>query len=261
MKYNKDNPLRVFTSFSGYDSQVLALKRLKEQNPEFCYEVVGWSEIEETAIQAHNALFPEDKDKLFGDITQIMWDNVPDFDFFFYSPPCTDISAAGLQKGLKRDSGTRSSLIWECEKAIKTKHPKYLMMENVSALVGKKFIRDFESWLSVLDELGYDSFWQLLNTKDFGVPHNRLRVFCISILRTKDDPSPAFSFPKPFLLDKRLADVLEQKVDEKYFLSDEMLARFCEKSLQEDEELNNPNCILNTGDGEYVDYENILLSE
>lgn len=106
-----------------------------------------------------------DADLNYGDISKIDWTQVPDFDLFTYSFPCTDISAAGLQKGLSKDSGTRSGLLWECEKAIKAKRPKYLLMENVKALVQKKFMPDFKAWLELLDQYGYDTFWQVCNAK------------------------------------------------------------------------------------------------
>lgn len=171
--YNKANPLRVFTAFSGYDSQCLALEQLKELIPGFDYELIGWSEIDKYAIQAHDALFPDAADKNYGDISKIDWEKVPDFDLFTYSFPCTDISAAGLQKGLAAGSGTRSGLLWECEKTIKHKRPKFLLMENVKALVSKKFMPDFQAWLELLNNYGYDTFWQVCNAKDYGVPQNR----------------------------------------------------------------------------------------
>ena len=93
-KYTEDNPLRVFTTFSGYDSQMLALRRMG-----IPYVCVGWSEIDPFAIRAHNALFPEDADKNYGDISKIDWSKVPDFDLFTYSSPCQDFSNAGLQRG------------------------------------------------------------------------------------------------------------------------------------------------------------------
>lgn len=86
--------LRVFTTFSGYDSQCLALNRLGIE-----YDLVGWSEIDKYAIQAHNALFPQYADRNYGDITKIDWNSVPDFDLLTYSSPCQDFSQAGLQRG------------------------------------------------------------------------------------------------------------------------------------------------------------------
>ena len=108
MKYTKENPLRVFTSFSGYDSQCLAIKKAG-----IPFDLIGWSEIEKRAIEAHNLIFPEYKDRNYGDICKIDWKNVPDFDFFTYSSPCQSFSIAGKMLGGEEGSGTKSSLLWE----------------------------------------------------------------------------------------------------------------------------------------------------
>ena len=160
--------LRVFTSFSGYDSQCMALDRLG-----IYYELTGWSEIDRYAIQAHNAVYPQWSDRNYGDICNIDWKDVPDFDLFTYSSPCQDFSAAGLQKGGRKGSGTRSSLLWECERAIEAKRPKYLLMENVAALVSSKFIKLFNKWQNTLENYGYTNYAKVLNAKDYGVPQNR----------------------------------------------------------------------------------------
>lgn len=215
--------IRVFTAFSGYDSQCLALDRLKAQFPDFDYELVGWSEIDKYAIQAHNALFPQWADRNYGDISKIDWNDVPDFDLFTYSSPCQDFSNAGLQRGGEEGSGTRSSLLWECRRAIVAKRPKYLLLENVAALVSQKFLPLFNKWQAELASYGYSNFAQVLNAKDYGVPQNRERVFLVSILG-----NASYHFPKEMLLDKRLKDVLESDVDEKYYLSDKTVASFAE---------------------------------
>lgn len=233
MRYNKNNPLRVFEAFGGYGSQSLALKRLKRDYPEFDFKVVGYSDIEPAAITAYMALHEGEGVKNYGDISKIDWSEVPDFDLFTMSFPCTDISNAGRQEGFAKGSGTRSSLLWECERTIDEKRPKIVMMENVKALVQKKFLADFGKWLQILDGYGYYTNWQVLNAKEYGVAQNRERVFAISILRTPDDPNPLYTFPDPFPLETCLADVLEENVEEKYFLRDEMLSRFCEKSIDE----------------------------
>lgn len=138
--YNKDNPLRCFFAFEGYNSQGLALDEIKKEHPEFEWVCVGRSEIDKYAIKAANSIYPQNEDKNYGDISLINWEEVPDFDFFSYSSPCQDFSNAGLQKGGEEGSGTRSSLLWECRRAIEVKRPKYLMLENVKALVSKKFL-------------------------------------------------------------------------------------------------------------------------
>ena len=221
-QYNKNNPLRCFFAFEGYNSQGLALDRVKVQIPEFDWVCVGRSEIDKYAIQAANALFPEAADKNYGDISKINWDEVPDFDFFSYSFPCTDISNAGLQKGLSEGSGTRSGLLWECRKAIEAKMPKYLLMENVKALLSEKFKPEFYTWRDYLTSLGYESYTKIINATECGIPQNRERVFMVSIL---GEHKP-FHFPEPIALEKRLKDVLEDDVDRKYFLSDKAIVGF-----------------------------------
>ena len=240
MKYTKENPLKVVTLCSGYDSQCLALNRLKAVYPEFDYELVAWSEFDpdskaplerQPAVIAHNALFPQWADRNLGDMTKIDWTKVDDFDLLFYSTPCQSISAAGLQHGFTEGSGTRSSIIWNVRDAVVAKKPKFLCLENVKAMISGKFVDLFNLWQRELERLGYVNFAQILNAKDYGVPQNRERIFLVSI-RVDGDDVPRYNFPNPFQLEKRLKDVLEEHVDEKYYLSDKMLEYF--KRLNED---------------------------
>ena len=135
---------------------------------------------------------------------------------------CQDFSNAGLQRGGEEGSGTRSSLLWECRKAIEAKRPKYLLLENVKALVSKKFAPTFLKWLAVLEEMGYTNYFQVLNAKEHGVPQNRERVFCVSIL---GEHKP-YHFPEPVPLTIRLKDILEEEVDDKYVLSETAIQGF-----------------------------------
>lgn len=205
------NKIRVFEAFAGYGSQSMALRRLGID-----FEVIGISEIDKYAIQAYMAVHGDTAN--YGDMSKIDWSSVPDFDFLTYSFPCTDISIAGQQKGLAEGSGTRSSLLWECRKAIEAKRPKYLLMENVKNLVSKKFTPYLKEWLRFLEGQGYSNYTKVLNAKDFGVPQNRERVFMVSILG-----EVSFHFPKPFTLEKRLRDVLEKNVDESFYLSEKVV--------------------------------------
>jgi DNA (cytosine-5)-methyltransferase 1 len=205
--------LRVFEAFAGYGSQALALKKY---NIEF--KTVGISEIDKYAIQAYEAIHGPVKN--YGDISKINTVCLPDFDLFTYSFPCQDISMAGKQKGLEEGSGSRSSLLWECQKIIEMKRPKYLMMENVKNLVGKKHKPSFDKWLEILELLGYQNFWKVINAKNCGVPQNRERVFCVSILKEHDNGN--FKFYDDFDSGVRLKDILDDHVDEKYYLSEEM---------------------------------------
>ena len=274
MKYNKNNKLRLFEICAGYGSQALALRRLREIYPDFDYDLVGWAEYdpydlinpkdpdshrpidEQPAVIAHNALHPEAKGKNYGDITKIMWENLPDFDFLTYSTPCQSVSQAGLQHGFAEGSGTRSSIIWNVRDAVKAKRPKFMMLENVKAMVNSKNVGLFNLWQSELAKLGYANFAQVLNAKQFNVPQNRERIFLVSIRIDSIETIPRFHFPKPQPLQLCLADVLEEDASEKYFLSDEMLARFCEKSMEEESEAQPEQ----QEDGE-IDFEDFFVSQ
>lgn len=145
------------------------------------------------------------------------------------SKNCQSISAAGLQHGFAEGSGTRSSIIWNVRDAVKIKRPKYLMLENVKAMVSKKFLPMFNLWQQELERMGYVNFAKVLNAKDFGVPQNRERIFMISIRADGLEGLAGhvqYHFPKPFPLERRLKDILEEHVDEKYYLSDKMLEYF-----------------------------------
>lgn len=213
--------LNVITLFSGYDSQALALNRLG-----LPYDLAAWCEIDRHAITAHNALFPQWKDRNLGDVSQVDWaewhaSHPQPIDLLTYSSPCQDFSSAGLQRGGEEGSGTRSGLLWETERAVRELRPRHLVFENVGGLVSDKFIDLFNRWQARLNSYGYTNFQQLMNAKDYGVPQNRLRIFMVSIL----DCRRAYYFPKPFKLERRLKDVLEQNVAERYYLSEESISR------------------------------------
>lgn len=160
-----------------------------------------------------------------GDISKL--EHLDYADFWTYSFPCTDISVAGKQEGIKQGQ-TRSGLLYEVQRLLERANkmlalPKYLMLENVKNLVGKKFKPQFDEWVAWLDELGYNTYWKVLNAKDCGVPQNRERVFAISIRKDIDDGK--FEFPQPFDNGVRLKDVLEDHVDKKYYLSKDIQNR------------------------------------
>ena len=207
--------IKVIELFAGVGSQAMALRNIGIN-----YEVVGISEIDKFAYKSYEAI--HGKVKNFGDITKI--DKLPYCDLLTYSFPCQDLSVAGQQKGISKD--TRSGLLLEVERLLlKAKEigtlPKYLLLENVKNLVGKKFIKDFEHWLSFLNDLGYYSNWEVLNAKDYGIPQNRERVFVVSSLENMH-----YKFPKPVELKSKMKDLLEEKVLEKYYLSEKYLKNF-----------------------------------
>lgn len=207
--------IKVNELFSGIGAFRKALENL-----EIPHEIVGISEIDKYAIKSYEAIYGETRN--YGDISKI--DKLDYADLWTYGFPCQDISLAGKQAGIVKGK-TRSGLLYEVERLLLESQksdelPKYLIMENVKNLVSKKFIADFERWLEFLESLGYTNHWQVLNAKDYGIPQNRERVFCISILGDKE-----FVFPEKQPLKLRLKDLLEDEVDEKFYLSQEQVDR------------------------------------
>jgi DNA (cytosine-5)-methyltransferase 1 len=160
-----------------------------------------------------------------GDISLINPNDIPDHDLLTYSFPCTDISICGKKEGLEEGSGTRSSLLHECKKVIKTKKPKYLMLENVKNLVGE-FKADFDGWVEWLDGQGYNTYWKVLDALDYGIPQHRERVFAISI--KKDIDNQDFKFIEYTKVKLTLDDILLNNVGSEFDLSDYMLEQLSE---------------------------------
>ena len=139
--------IRVFEAFAGVGSQRMALDNLG-----IPHEVVAIAEIDRFAIASYEAIHGDTFN--VGDISQLQPEDIPDHDLFTYSFPCQDISVAGKGAGLSEGSGTRSGLLWECQRVITAKKPKYLLLENVKNLVGKRHKANFELWLDWLVEQG-----------------------------------------------------------------------------------------------------------
>lgn len=209
-EYTTENPLRLIELFAGIGSQTQALTNIG-----IAHKVVAISEIDKYAIRSYEAM--HGKANNLGDIRKI--EELPDADLWTYSFPCQDISVAGKGAGIKE--GTRSGLLFEVERLLRVASekgtlPKYLLLENVKNLVSKKFKADFDKWLDFLSELGYTNYWKVLNAKDYGIPQNRERVFCVSI-RGEHEP---FVFPKPKELTIRLRDMIDEEVDERFYLKE-----------------------------------------
>ena len=216
--------MKVLSLFSGIGAFEKALDNL--QIP---YELAGFSEIDKYAVKSYCAIHGVPESMNLGDITKIDEKALPkDIDLITYGFPCQDISLAGKQKGLFNDDGTqtRSGLFFEALRVIETTQPRVAIAENVKNLTGKKFKEQFELVLKSLEEAGYSNYWKVLNAKDYGIPQNRERVFIISI---RKDIDKGFEFPEPFPLKLRLKDMLDDEVDESFYISDERT-----KSLQRD---------------------------
>lgn len=225
--------LKVITLFTGIGAQEAALKRLGLD-----FEIVGISEIDKYAIQSYEAINGSVRN--YGDITQI--ERLDYADLWTYSFPCQDLSFAGKQRGISEE--TRSGLLLHVERLLTESvlygtQPKYLLLENVKALVSKKFMPDFQRWLDKLEQLGYNNYWQILNAKDYGIPQNRERVFVVSI--RKDVDTKGYKFPSPVPLEKRLKDMLEPCVDEKYYLSADKVEKLTSQ-IKEKEVSNTIRC-------------------
>lgn len=214
--------IRYVSLCSGYGAELMAFKRLKRDFPDFDFECVAWSEIAPKACIAHDAAHPECRGRNLGDMTTCHYSGIDaPIDVLFYSTPCQSVSSAGKRKGMKKGDDAASALIWHTERAIRELKPRYCILENVKGMVSRPNRPDFNAWCAVLESYGYRNFWQVMNAKHYGVPQNRERVFMISIL----DPMGNFKFPDPFPLEKKLRDVLEDVVGEKYYLSDEHIEK------------------------------------
>ena len=172
--------------------------------------------------------------KNLGDMSQI--EELPKVDVWFTSSPCTDISVAGKLKGLNLDDNTRSSLIWHNIRLLKKAQetdalPKYIFLENVKNLVGKRYKADFDKFTQEIESFGYNVYYKVLNGKNCGIPQNRERVFAIYI--RKDIDTGNYEFPIPFDNGIRLKDVLEEEVDEKYYINTEKAKQLVQKLLDD----------------------------
>jgi len=226
--YKITKPIRLIELFAGVGSQTMALRDLGANFEQ--YRVV---EIDPFALKSYNAIHgtnfkPIDITQLHGDDLEIVDKERYEY-IMTYSFPCQDLSKAGKQAGMSRGSTTRSGLLWEVERILKELNetdslPQVLLMENVPDVVGTKNIKDFNEWYAFLESIGYQSYYKILNAKDYGVPQNRNRCFMISILGEY-----SYTFPNSVPLKKRLCDVLESEVDERYYISDEIAQKFANK--------------------------------
>lgn len=208
--------LSLFTGIGAFE------KALQRQNIK--YKLVGFSEIDKYAIKSYCAIHNESEEKNLGDITKIDISKLPkDIDLLTHGSPCQDFSTAGLNKGGDKGSKTRSSLMWNTVEIIESVKPKYVIWENVKNLLSKKHRHNFDKYIEVLNDLGYNSYYEVLNSKDYGIPQNRERVFTVSI--RKDIDKGSFLFPEKEELKLKLKDLLEDNVDEKYYLSEEQISK------------------------------------
>lgn len=187
------------------------------------YDLVGFSEVDKFAIKSYCAIHGVGENLNLGDVSSIDAKLLPqNIDIIVHGSPCTSFSVAGKGKGGDKGSGTQSSLMWYSVDIIKKVKPKYVVWENVKNVISKKHIHNFNQYIEDLKEVGYISYYKILNAKDFGLPQNRERIYVVSIL----DDKHTFEFPQGFPLELKLKDILEDSVEDKYYLSQEMQDRF-----------------------------------
>jgi len=205
------NKLKLLELFGGIGACSKALEKLGID-----YEIVDYVEIDKYAVKSYNAIHNTNFEPQ--DITT--WDKDIEVDLIMHGSPCQDFSLAGKQQGGDEGSGTRSSLMYETIRIVEKLKPKYVIWENVKNLISKKHRHNFDAYLKTIEKLGYSNYYQVLNSKDYGIPQNRERVFIISI---RNDLNQTFEFPQKQELKLRLKDMLEDEVDEKYYLTDSMI--------------------------------------
>lgn len=212
------NKIRVLSLFGGIGCFEMGLERAN-----IPFEVVDYVDNDKFAVKSYNAIWgtnyePQDIRK---------WDKDIECDLICHGSPCQSFSVAGLGAGGDEGSGTRSSLMWETVRIVEKIRPKYIIWENVKGLLTKKHRHNFDAYLKTMENLGYKNYYQIMNAKNYGTPQNRERVFTVSI---REDVDRSFKFPNPTPLDKKLKDILEKEVDEKYYLSDKTIAGFVRHS-------------------------------
>ena len=216
--------LNVLSLFSGIGAFEKALDNLG-----IPYKLLAYCEIDKYASKAYSIIHNVPEEKNLKDVTTIDFLSIEDrVDLITYGFPCQDISVAGKQKGFTDENGerTRSGLFFEALRIIDDYRPKFAIAENVKALTSKRFTEEFKTVLESLEEVGYVNYWAVLNAKDFGIPQKRERVIIISI---RKDIDKGFTFPAAIPLTLKLKDILEDEVEEKYYLGDKGLAYISDK--------------------------------
>ena len=198
--------MKVLSLFSGIGAFEKALERKGID-----FELVNYCEFDKYASKSYSLIHNVPEVMNLGDITKVNIEDLEPYsaDLITYGFPCQDISNAGKQRGFEHNGQlTRSGLFFYAAAIIGRIQPKVAICENVKALVGKKFTKEFETVLSTLEDMGYTNYWQVLNAKDYGIPQNRERVFIVSV---RNDIDKKYTFPTPIKLELRLKDILEKE--------------------------------------------------
>lgn len=269
------NKLRLLELFGGIGACSKALERLGID-----YEIADYVEIDKYAVKSYNSIHNTNFEPQ--DICE--WDKDIKVDLIMHGSPCQDFSLAGKQAGGDKDSGTRSSLMYETIRIVDKLKPKYVIWENVKNLLSKKHRHNFDAYLETMEQLGYKNYYQVLNAKDYGIPQNRERVFTVSILSNENFEFPKgventnkiiehnpkgkhqqdfiqdedglcrcipagthgstphllktlvrnYEFPPKQELKLKLKDILEDEVDEKYYLSEKIINKIKVSSFSQE---------------------------
>ena len=203
--------MKILELFGGIGACSKALERLGID-----YEIVDYVEIDKYAVKSFNAIHGTNFEPQ--DICN--WDKDIEVDLIMHGSPCQDFSLAGKQAGGDEGSGTRSSLMYETLRIVEKLKPKYVLWENVKNVISKKHKHNFDNYCNKMSELGYKNYAQVLNAKDYGIPQNRERVFTISI---RNDIQKDFHFPPKQKLKLKLKDMLEDNVDESFYLTEKQI--------------------------------------
>ena len=222
------NEIKVMECFGGIGALTQAFKRTG-----IPHKVVEYVEIDKYAVASYNAMNGTNYEPQ--DICT--WDKDIEVDLIMHGSPCQDFSLSGKGAGGDEGSGTRSSLMYETVRIVEKLKPKYVIWENVKNLLSKKHRHNFDAYLEKMEQLGYTNYYQVLNAKDFGIPQNRERVFTVSILGNEK-----YEFPPKQELKLKLKDMLEDEVDEKYYLSYKMVKYI---SATGTANFRNPDCKIN----------------
>lgn len=213
MGNNKDKTIKVLEAFAGYGGASFGLKKAKIK-----HEVIGYSEFDKYASEIFELNHPNVN--ALGDITKINTEELPDFDLFTGGFPCQPFSSAGLGMG---EMDIRGTLFYDVIRICEAKKPEHILLENVKGLTTKRHKETFEKIISELRRIGYEVTWKVLNTKDYGIPQNRERLW---IYGKQGGLSKDFDIdPGKFELKKRFSDFLDEKPDENLFLNENQIAR------------------------------------
>lgn len=218
-----DGRLKIGTVCSGIGAPEKALSNLGID-----YSLSYFCEFDKFAEKSYCAIHNSDTTKNLGDLTKVDIDKLPhDLDLLVGGTPCQDFSIAGLRKGGKADSGTRSSLMWNFVSIIKETQPKVVIWENVAGCVMAGMQGNYWKFIKVLDQIGYKTLASFLNAKDFGIPQDRKRVFVVAV---RKDLETHFTMPTGYDCGIRLKDILEKDVDEKFYLSTKQVEKLINQS-------------------------------